>query len=173
MSTTDPRRVRPASLELAWRPARPALTAPVVVTGVFDVLHVGHVRFLTAAREHGGSLVVGVEDDRRVRAWKGPGRPVHPADERAEVLAALRCVDGTFVVSGDPTVTGWEQYVELLRPLAPAALAFTEGDPHALPKRRAATALGAAAIELPLTQGRSTTATLLRLGDENEPLSSA
>ncbi|MCP2259172.1 cytidyltransferase-like domain-containing protein [Streptoalloteichus tenebrarius] len=165
MSTADPRRTRPASLELTWHPARPAPSAPVVVTGVFDVLHVGHVRFLAAAREQGAALAVGVEDDPRVRAWKGPGRPVHPATERAEVLAALRCVDATFLISGDPTLTSWEHYVELLRPLAPAVLAFTEGDPHAAPKRRAAAVLGATAVELPLTEGRSTTAALNRLGD--------
>ncbi|MBB6170842.1 cytidyltransferase-like protein [Nocardiopsis mwathae] len=138
-------------------------TPPAVVTGVFDVLHVGHVRFLTAIRDRGLPLVVGVEDDARVRAWKGPGRPVNPDTERAEMLSALACVDGVFVISGPPETADWETYADLLRPLAPAALAFTAGDTYTDAKRRGAAALGAEAWELPLTPGRSTTAALGRL----------
>src|ERR671913_100045 len=67
---------------------------PVVFTnGVFDLLHAGHVRYLTAARAEGDHLVVAVNTDDTVRAAKGPDRPVHPAAERAELVAALRVVD--------------------------------------------------------------------------------
>jgi D-beta-D-heptose 7-phosphate kinase/D-beta-D-heptose 1-phosphate adenosyltransferase len=68
--------------------------ATVVFTnGVFDLLHSGHVRYLRDARRLGDALIVGVNSDRSVRAIKGPERPITPAEERAEVLLALECVD--------------------------------------------------------------------------------
>ena len=65
----------------------------VFTNGCFDLLHVGHVRYLQAARARGDALAVGLNADGSVRALKGPGRPLNPAEERAEVLAALACVD--------------------------------------------------------------------------------
>jgi D-glycero-beta-D-manno-heptose 1-phosphate adenylyltransferase len=65
----------------------------VLANGCFDLLHVGHVRYLTAARTLGDLLVVGLNADASVRALKGPGRPRMPARERAEILLALRPVD--------------------------------------------------------------------------------
>ncbi|HXT69125.1 MAG TPA: D-glycero-beta-D-manno-heptose 1-phosphate adenylyltransferase [Vicinamibacterales bacterium] len=74
----------------------------VFTNGVFDLLHPGHVRYLCAARAEGDVLVVGVNSDRSVRANKGPGRPVIPENERAEVLSALTCVD-TVAIFDDRT----------------------------------------------------------------------
>ena len=71
----------------------------VLTNGAFDVLHVGHIRALEDARAHGDVLVVAVNDDASVRGNKGPGRPVFSAEERAEVLAALRCVDYVHIFS--------------------------------------------------------------------------
>ncbi len=65
----------------------------VFTNGVFDLLHAGHVRYLAAARAEGDYLVVAVNTDDTVRAAKGPDRPVHPAAERAELVAALQVVD--------------------------------------------------------------------------------
>jgi D-beta-D-heptose 7-phosphate kinase/D-beta-D-heptose 1-phosphate adenosyltransferase len=65
----------------------------VFTNGVFDLLHNGHLRYLQQSRELGDTLVVGVNSDRSVRAIKGPSRPVTPELERAEMLAALSCVD--------------------------------------------------------------------------------
>jgi rfaE bifunctional protein nucleotidyltransferase chain/domain len=65
----------------------------VFTNGVFDLLHPGHVRYLRHARALGDALVVGVNTDRSVRVIKGESRPVTPEDERAEILAALACVD--------------------------------------------------------------------------------
>ncbi|TQS41850.1 adenylyltransferase/cytidyltransferase family protein [Cryptosporangium phraense] len=149
-----------AGLQLSWFANPSGSGATVVVTGAFDVLHVGHLRFLRAAKETGDVLLVGVEDDQRVSAWKGPGRPINTGVERAEMLAALRPVDGVFLVHGDPDVKEPEPYTDLLRPLDPAVLAFTEGDPFAEEKRRSAHLLDALAIEIPLVEGRSTSALL-------------
>jgi rfaE bifunctional protein nucleotidyltransferase chain/domain len=71
----------------------------VLSNGAFDLLHVGHVRALQDARTHGDVLVVGINDDDSVRTLKGPGRPVVAAGERAELVAALECVDYVHLFS--------------------------------------------------------------------------
>jgi rfaE bifunctional protein nucleotidyltransferase chain/domain len=73
----------------------------VFTNGVFDLLHPGHVRYLSEARALGDALVVGVNSDRSVRANKGPARPITPEGERAELLASLRCVDAVTVFDED------------------------------------------------------------------------
>ena len=77
-----------------WRRSGERVT---LANGCFDVLHVGHVRYLHAARELGGKLIVAVNADASVRALKGEGRPVMPAEERAEILASLADVDAVVV----------------------------------------------------------------------------
>jgi D-glycero-beta-D-manno-heptose 1-phosphate adenylyltransferase len=69
----------------------------ILTNGVFDLLHVGHIRYLQAAKELGGKLVVAVNSDESVRALKGEGRPLMPAEERAEILAALADVDAVVI----------------------------------------------------------------------------
>ena len=73
----------------------------VLANGCFDLLHVGHVRYLSAARGLGDALVVGLNSDASVRRLKGPGRPVMPADERAELIGALAAVDLVVVFDDD------------------------------------------------------------------------
>jgi rfaE bifunctional protein nucleotidyltransferase chain/domain len=77
-----------------WRAAGDRVT---LANGCFDVLHVGHVRYLHAARDLGGKLVVAVNADDSVRELKGAGRPVMPAAERAEILASLSDVDAVVI----------------------------------------------------------------------------
>jgi D-glycero-beta-D-manno-heptose 1-phosphate adenylyltransferase len=80
-------------LAAAARGLRAAGQRLVFTNGCFDLLHVGHVRYLAAARREGDALAVGVNADASVNRIKGPRRPIVPAVERAEVLAALACVD--------------------------------------------------------------------------------
>jgi len=81
-----------------WRKGEKSAGRRVVATnGCFDLIHVGHVRFLQEARALGDSLVVGLNGDASVRELKGAGRPVNPEADRAEVLAALGCVDAVVV----------------------------------------------------------------------------
>jgi rfaE bifunctional protein nucleotidyltransferase chain/domain len=75
----------------------------VLANGCFDLLHVGHIRYLHAAKALGDNLVVGINGDNAVRGLKGPGRPLMPAGERAEILAALADVDA-IVVFEEPDV---------------------------------------------------------------------
>jgi rfaE bifunctional protein nucleotidyltransferase chain/domain len=77
-----------------WRDAGEQV---VMANGCFDVLHVGHVRYLQAAKALGGKLVVALNADDSVRKLKGDGRPVMPEDERAEILAALEPVDAVVI----------------------------------------------------------------------------
>ncbi|HEV8628918.1 MAG TPA: adenylyltransferase/cytidyltransferase family protein [Thermoanaerobaculia bacterium] len=72
-----------------------------LANGHFDLLHVGHLRYLRAAREQADALVVAINDDDSVARLKGPGRPLVPAAERAELLAALAPVDFVVVFAGD------------------------------------------------------------------------
>ena len=86
----------------------------VATNGCFDILHVGHVRYLAAARKLGHALVVGLNGDSSVRQLKGEGRPVNPEQDRAEVLAALESVDyvtifpelraANFLQAAQPTI---------------------------------------------------------------------
>jgi rfaE bifunctional protein nucleotidyltransferase chain/domain len=80
--------------------------------GIFDLLHVGHVRYLDAASREADRLIVAINDDESTRALKGPGRPVLTAGDRAELVAALRAVD-YVVVFPEPTVS---PLLELLKP---------------------------------------------------------
>ncbi len=94
------RKIRSAdelSLEIA--PERRKEAKVVFTNGCFDLLHVGHVRYLRQARRMGDLLVVGINTDESVRRLKGPSRPVQPERDRAEILAGLACVD--YVVSFD------------------------------------------------------------------------
>ena len=65
----------------------------VVANGIFDLIHAGHVRYLNAAKDHGDILIVAINDDASAHYLKGPGRPIVPIDERAEIIAAMECVD--------------------------------------------------------------------------------
>jgi rfaE bifunctional protein nucleotidyltransferase chain/domain len=92
------RRVLSIDEAVAWREDLGRQGKRVVFTnGVFDILHPGHVRYLTTARSHGDALIVAVNSDRSVRAIKGPERPVNPEAERAEVITALACVDRAVI----------------------------------------------------------------------------
>jgi rfaE bifunctional protein nucleotidyltransferase chain/domain len=77
-----------------WRRAGERIT---LANGGFDLLHVGHVRYLRGAKALGGKLVVAVNSDESVRALKGEGRPIMPAEERAEIVAALADVDAVVI----------------------------------------------------------------------------
>src|SRR5580704_17377292 len=78
----------------AWRRAGDSIT---LANGCFDLLHVGHVRYLHAAKQLGGRLIVAINSDDSVRALKGEGRPLMPAEERAEILASLADVDAVVI----------------------------------------------------------------------------
>jgi rfaE bifunctional protein nucleotidyltransferase chain/domain len=128
----------------------------VFTNGVFDLLHPGHVRYLRAARDLGDALVVGVNSDRSVRANKGPERPINPEAERAEVLAALACVDAAVIFDED-TPYG------LITRLQPDMLVKgADWGEHEIVGRDVVEARGGRVVRVPLAQGFSTTALIER-----------
>jgi len=108
----------------------------VFANGIFDGLHVGHVRYLEAARAEGDLLVVGINADASARILKGPGRPILGEQARATLVAALRCVD-FVVIFGEPNV---ESLLERLRPEVHAK--GTDYTAETVPERVVAERLG-------------------------------
>ena len=125
----------------------------VFTNGCFDLLHVGHVRYLQSARALGDALVVAVNGDASVRALKGPTRPINSEEDRAEVLGALACVD--FL-----TIFHEERVTELVRIIRPQV--YAKGGDYTVAsldrgERGALEAAGADIRILPLVPGKSTT----------------
>jgi rfaE bifunctional protein nucleotidyltransferase chain/domain len=85
--------------------ARDAGHKVILGNGCFDLIHIGHIRYLQGAKALGGLLVVGINSDASVRALKGRGRPLQPQDERVEIIGSFECVD-YLVVFDSPTVEG-------------------------------------------------------------------
>ena len=133
----------------------------VFTNGCFDLLHVGHVRYLQGARHLGDALAVGLNADASVRALKGAGRPLNNEADRAEVLAALACVD-FVVVFAEPRAT------RLLAEVRPHV--YVKGGDYRLdtlnPEERAMLEWAGSRIEfVPLVPGRSTTRLIERMQD--------
>ncbi len=135
----------------------------VFTNGHFDLLHVGHLRYLCAARALGDQLVVGLNDDAATRRLKGPRRPIVPQDERAELLAALVPVD-RVVLFGEDTATA------LIAALRPAIYvkggdyaATPDGVGKPLPEADTVRTYGGTIRVIPLVAGRSTSDTVARV----------
>ena len=149
-------KIRAADAALGWRRAQ---RGPVVFTnGVFDLLHVGHITLLEAAREEGGALVVGVNSDASVRRLaKGADRPWVPESDRARLLAALGCVDCVVVFSEDTPLA----LIERLRPDVLVKGADYARD--AIVGADAVEGWGGRVVRVPLVAGHSTTDLIARL----------
>jgi rfaE bifunctional protein nucleotidyltransferase chain/domain len=124
----------------------------VLTNGCFDLLHVGHVRYLQAARRGGDALAIALNSDASVRQLKGDGRPLNSQDDRAEILAALACVD--FV-----TIFDEERVTRLIEQVRP--MAYAKGGDYRLetldPDERAALEkCGTEIFFVPMVPGRST-----------------
>jgi len=136
---------------------RAARRTLVCTNGCFDILHVGHVRYLAAARRLGDALLVAINSDRSVRALKGAGRPVLHEGERAEMLAALAAVDFVTVFDDDSPR-------RLIAELLPDVL--VKGGDYALEEihgREEVEAAGGRVLALPFVEGASTTAIIERV----------
>ena len=153
-----------AELAVAMDAERAAGKRIVLTNGCFDLLHVGHIRSLRAARTLGDVLVVGVNSDASVQSFKGPDRPLVPDVERAEVLAAIESVD-YVVVFEEPTA---ERLAGLVRPDVYAkgadyALTGASVDESRLPEARVVSSNGGRTVLIPFVPGRSTTSLVKRI----------
>jgi len=137
--------------------ARAAGRLVVFTNGVFDILHPGHVRYLQQARALGDVLVIGINTDRSVRTNKGPERPITPEAERAEVLAALECVD---IV----TIFDEETPLNLISELVPDVLVKGADWAHdAIVGRDIVEARGGRVVRVAVEQGHSTTSIVQKI----------
>ncbi len=133
----------------------------VFANGCFDVLHVGHIRYLAGARALGDLLVVGVNSDEQVAMQKGPGRPIIPALERAEMVASLESVSYVTIFN-EPTVT------ELLLALKPEIHAKgTDYTEETVPERDVVRSYGGRVAIVGDPKNHSTSEMLARLGGNN------
>ena len=143
-----------------WRAAMRASGRKLVVTnGCFDLLHVGHVTYLEAARDYGDALLVGVNGDQSVQELKGPGRPLNGESDRATVVAALESVDAVCIFA-EPTA---------LRFLAAAQPdIYVKGGDYTVEtinqdERQMVEQAGGRIVIVPFVEGKSTTALLKKM----------
>ena len=136
----------------------------VLTNGCFDLLHVGHVRYLQAARLLGDALAVGVNGDASAGRLKGPRRPLTPEAERAEILAALECVDLV-------TIFGEDTACELVKEVRPAIYvkggdySLDPDDPTFPPEGQVVREYGGEVHVVPFVAGHSTSEILRRIAD--------
>jgi len=129
----------------------------VFTNGVFDLLHPGHVRYLRDARREGDALVVAINSDRSVCAIKGPSRPINPEHERAEVLAALACVDAVVVFDEDDP----QQIISRLQP--DVLVKGADWVLDAIIGRETVESRGGRVVRIPLAEGYSTSAIINKI----------
>jgi D-glycero-beta-D-manno-heptose 1-phosphate adenylyltransferase len=123
----------------------------VTTNGCFDILHVGHVRYLKLAKELGDVLIIGLNTDRSVKALKGPKRPLNSENDRAEVLATLNCVD--YVVLFDEDTPA--KLLDIIKPDIHAKGGDYNID--TLPEAEVIIKNGGKVVFIPLVKGKSTT----------------
>ena len=152
-----------------WRELAPVLAMATTngkivafTNGCFDILHAGHVRYLTAAKKLGDILVVGLNSDESVRKLKGCGRPVNQSADRAEVVAGLRAVDHVVIFEEDTAE-------EIVRQLHPDI--YVKGGDYSLdrlPEAAIVASYGGRTVLVPLVEGRSTTNVIRRLRQQDK-----
>lgn len=129
----------------------------VFTNGCFDLMHVGHLRYLQQARALGDRLIIGLNSDKSVQTIKGPDRPILPEDERAELLLGLDCVDGV-VLFDEPTAS---RLISEIRPHI-----YAKGgdyNPESLPEAPVVKEYGGRIVILPFVEGRSTTSIIEKI----------
>ncbi len=129
----------------------------VLSNGCFDILHIGHLRYLQAARALGAFLWVGVNSDRSVRELKGPERPLNSEENRAELLAGLRCVDAVTIFDEDTA----DLLIEAIMPQKYAKAG--DYSLETLPEAPTVLRLGIEACFLPFVAGHSSTQLINKL----------
>lgn len=135
----------------------------VFTNGVFDLLHPGHVRYLREARALGDSLIVGVNSDRSVRSNKGPGRPVNPERERAEVLLALDSVDAASIFDEETP----QAIVSAIKP--DILVKGADWGPDNIVGRDVVEARGGRVVRIDLSPGHSTSALIQKVRRVQRP----
>ena len=138
-------------------PLRSAGKRIVFTNGCFDILHVGHVRYLKNAKNEGDVLVVGLNTDRSVREIKGPKRPIVPEKDRAEVLASLECID--FVTLFDEP----DPFVTIERVMPHVLVKGADWEEQGIIGKEIVEANGGRVARIPLVEGSSTSGIIKKI----------
>lgn len=133
----------------------------VLVGGCFDIVHVGHIKFLEEAKRHADILIVLLESDEKVKKIKGNSRPLFTAIERAKVLSSINFVDCVVVLPYTKKDTDYEKIIAQIRP---SVIAATEHDPHIAKKRNHAARVNAKLVIIPHINTHSTSTLAQMLG---------
>lgn len=149
-------------IELLSNKLKAAGKKVVFTNGCFDILHVGHVRYLTAARALGDCLIVGLNTDESVRRLKGPSRPINDENDRAEILSALSVVD-YVVLFGEATAAA------LITGIKPDV--YVKGGDYAietLPEAKVVAEYGGKTVLIPMVHGKSSSNVIKKIADESK-----
>ena len=133
----------------------------VLVGGCFDIIHIGHIKFLQEAKKHADVLVVLLESDEKVQKLKGKNRPLFKVEERAEVLSSLKPIDYVVIL---PMTKSDSDYEKLILQIHPSVIAVTEHDPLIVKKRSHAIRVGAKLVIIPHINTHSTSSLAQMLG---------
>lgn len=154
--------VSPEQIKLLSNKLKAAGKKIVFTNGCFDILHVGHVRYLTAARDLGDCLIVGLNTDESVRRLKGPSRPINDENDRAEILSALSAVDH-IVFFGEATAS------ELIAGIKPDV--YVKGGDYAietLPEAKVVAKYGGKTVLVPMVHGKSSSNVIKKISNESK-----
>lgn len=130
----------------------------VLVGGVFDVIHYGHLSFFKAAKAQGDILIVALESDEFVKKYKHR-TPVHSQLQRAEILSHLDMIDEVIML---PQMKGYKDYLTLVQKVKPSVIAITEGDPYQTEKEKQALTIGAQVVPIVTRNTSLSTSQILR-----------
>jgi rfaE bifunctional protein nucleotidyltransferase chain/domain len=133
----------------------------VLAGGCLDILHIGHVRFLSEAKKMGDYLVVLLENDEKVKKLKGKNRPIFTQEIRAEMLSALNCVDLVVLL---PMMENDSDYLNLVMKIKPHIIAVTENDPRIEKKKLQAEIVGGELRVIPFVKTLCTSALAKMVG---------
>lgn len=134
----------------------------ILVGGCFDLIHYGHIVFLTEAKKLGDYLIVALESDENVRKYKGKNRPIHQQTERAKMLRSLKMIDEVLEL---PKMNTDKDYFDLVKKIKPNIIAVTENDSQIENKKRQAISVGGKLVLVtPLIEPHSTTNLIEKLG---------
>lgn len=132
----------------------------VLAGGCFDIVHIGHIAYLTKAKEQGDILIVLLESDKTIKKIKGDNRPFHTQKERATILSALQVVDYVVLL---PFMKNDKNYDSLVFSIKPAIIAATKADPQEIHKQRQAKTIHAQVINVVERINDSSTSKLAKL----------